>query len=127
MAKGFNPYLHRSADKEKQSVAYWRSFKQEEIVAKRLGAKKTRGSGSGKKKGDLYIDSVARIECKTTQRNSFSVTQDMLDKITNAAIGCDEIPAIVVEFIDGAGKRKNEVAVIPMWAFEVLIEKAKAK
>lgn len=116
-----NPYLVREANREKQSTAYWRAPKHEESVAKRVNGRKTIGSGSKKKKGDIYIDNVARIECKTTGRKSFSITQEMLDKIQNACIGCGEVPAIVVEFINGQGRRKDEVAVLPMWALEQLL------
>lgn len=123
MAK--NPYLHGSCDTEKQSVAYWRSSKQESSIAKRVGGKRVLGSGSKLKKGDVYVKDIARIECKTTCKKSFSVTQEMIEKITIAGSACNELPAIVVEFLSAKGKPLNEVAVIPMWALELLISQAR--
>jgi hypothetical protein len=132
-----NHFLERGAKKDKQSKAYWRSSKQEKGLAQKLGGFKTPGSGAGftatragqrnrNHKGDVFVKDVARIEAKSTQHKSFSVTQEMLDKIENASVAMGEAPAIVIEFLDSLGKPTREVAVIPMWALEALIHAAKA-
>lgn len=64
---------------------------------------------------------VMRIECKTTQRKSFSLTRDMVETIETAARGSDEIPAIIVEFLDQRGEPSHEVAVIPVKILEEIV------
>ena len=71
-------------------------------------------------KGDARLRGVVRIEAKTTKHSSFRVTEDMLDKIENAALGAGEVPAMVIEV---SGK---EFLVMPGWALDVLIERGKA-
>src|SRR5207253_2346748 len=119
-----------------QSKAYRRSPKQEKDLSKRLTATVMSGSGAGRAKGhamargkphkgDLQIKGIARIEAKTTQAKSFSITREMIDKITDAAVYSDELPAIVVEFLNSLGKPEAEVAVIPMWALKALLDNAR--
>lgn len=119
-----NPYMKRQKHVDKQSKAYWRAPKQEKNVATRIKGRTISGSGSGNKKGDVFVKGIARIECKTTQNKSFSITKDMLEKISNAGIGNDELPVMVIEFLDSKGLPDDEVAVMPMWALELLINKA---
>ena len=45
-----------------------------------------------------------RIEAKTTKNKSFSVTRDMIRKIEDAALTNNEIPVMVIEFINEQGK-----------------------
>jgi hypothetical protein len=111
-----NPFLNRIAKKSVQSKGYWRAKKQEKQIARTIS-----GSGSGRKKGDVEVMGIARLECKTTQNKSFSVTREMVEKITNAGIGNDEVPAIVIEFLDQRGTPESSLAVIPLWALEMLI------
>jgi hypothetical protein len=109
----------------KHTASHARSPQQEAELAKRTGGRVTRGSGCGNEKGDVRIRGVARIEAKTTKHKSFSVTQDMLDKIEEAAMTSGELPALVIEFIDGEGKPKREVAVVPTWVLDVLTQPRK--
>src|SRR6187402_1984414 len=99
-----NPFMKRGLHLEKQSKGYHRSSKQERQIAKRLGARLTPRSGAGTTKGDVIIPSVVRIEAKCTQAGSFRLTTKMIDTIVNASIACDEIPALIIEFLDTAGK-----------------------
>lgn len=119
-----NRFLAKEEQIEKQSKAYWRAKGHERQTAKRLGGKLVKGSGSGTEKGDVRIRGVARIECKTTGAKSFSVTASMMEKIENAAMSSDEVPAICVEFLSTLWFSK-EVAVIPMWALQRLIDNQK--
>jgi hypothetical protein len=115
-------YMRRlRKETEVQSVAYHRAPKQERRTARRLGGYRTLASGSGRVKGDVRVPGVARIECKTTQKKSFSVTQDMLAKIEYAAMACDEVPAIIVEFLDETGNDGQEIAVISVKWLEHLL------
>jgi len=126
------PSISRKGREEKfLSLSHKRSPKQEESLAKRLGGTRTGATGlsrnniAGKAdrphRGDVNVRGVARIEAKTTSAKSFSVTREMIDKITNAAIGADVVPAIVIEFLNAHGAPDCEVAVIPVAALELLI------
>jgi hypothetical protein len=116
-----NPFLTRIARKAKQSNGYWRAPKQEKALAKRLGARQISRSGAGTKKGDLYISGLIRLECKTTSRASFSITREMIEKVIAAGVCSGELPAIIVEFLDEAGKPTHEVAIVPVKPLEFLI------
>jgi len=97
-----------------------RSKDQEEELALRVGGRKTLASGALDVKGDVRKKGVVRIEAKTTSHKSFSVTLDMLKKIEDAAFSANELPAIVVEFIDQKGKPKSSVAVVPTYVLEMI-------
>lgn len=117
-----NPFLNRAQRASKQPKAYWRSKRQEKDLSKRLSGHRISGSGSGKKKGDVFISRVVRVEAKTTQKASFSITREMIAKIAQAGLASDELPVIVVEFLDEQGKRISEVAVAPVGPLEFLIK-----
>jgi len=119
-----NPFLERVEKDARKSQGYLRSPKQERQLAKRTKGTTTSNSGAGKTKGDVRVKGIARIEAKCTQNKSFSVTRDMIEKITNAATFNDEIPAIVIEFLDRDGKPDSEVAVIPVTDLLRLIDHA---
>lgn len=102
--------------------AYHRSAAQEKEIASRVGGRLTPRSGAGKEKGDVRLKGMARIEAKTTSRKSFSVTLDMLDKLSNASLPTGEIPIHVIEFLDSEGKPIQSLAVMPLWAAEQLLE-----
>ena len=106
----------------RRSPAHLRSPLQEKQLARRGMGYTTPGSGSGHQKGDVKkYNGVLRIEAKCTGNKSFSITQDMLDKIENAALPNNELPAIVVEFIDALGKPIREVAVVPTYVLNDII------
>jgi hypothetical protein len=111
-----NPFLNRLDKKSVQSKGYWRARKQEKAIARTIS-----GSGSGRKKGDVEVMNIARLECKTTSNKSFSITRDMVEKITHAGIGSGEVPALVIEFLDQQGTPESSVCCIPLWALEMLI------
>lgn len=85
-----------------------------------MAGRRTAGSGSKMEKGDVRIRGVMRIEAKTTKHKSFSVTLEMIEKIEDAALPATEIPAIVIEFNDGKGRKLKEVAVVPTYALEMV-------
>lgn len=89
--------------------------KQEKKLAEKLGGKVVKGSGCGFDKGDVRIKGVVRIECKSTERNSFSVTDKIIRKIEDAATSAGELPFIQIDFITPQGKIKNSVVVCPLW------------
>ena len=102
------------------SLAHVRSRHQERQLAARM-ARVTRGSGNKHERGDVRVERVMRLECKTTTKKSFSITRDMLTAINTAAFGSGEVPAIVVEFLNENGKPVGEVAVVPTWVLEEMV------
>ena len=105
-----------------QPKAYHRARKQEKELANRGGGKLTPGSGNGHKKGDVIkYNGIFRIEAKCTQRKSFSITKEMIDKIESAALIDGELPAIMIEFLDEEGKPEREVAVVPSYVLDSII------
>lgn len=110
-------------DELKGNSSYRRSRKQEKELATRLGGKKTLASGSKSEKGDVRVRGVLRIEAKTTKHKSFSVTIDMVRQIEDAALCSDELPCIVIEFNDGAGKKVKEIAVVPTYVLDELVNR----
>lgn len=122
-----NPLLARLEHKAKQSPAYHASAGLEKGLAKRTGGYRTAGSGNKNEKGDVRVKGIARIEHKGTQHDSFRVTKTILSKIEKAARACDEVPILVVDFLDKAGKTTGqEIACIPMQDLLDLIDDAKA-
>lgn len=106
----------------KQKTSHDRAPEQEEEWASRLDGRTTLASGSlPHDKGDV-VTGLLRVECKTTSKKSFSVTREMVDKITDQALSTSRIPAIVIEFNDD-GKPVMEVAVVPTWVLECLEDK----
>lgn len=93
----------------------------EKELAVRFGGRLVRGSGSGSEKGDVRVEKLIRIEAKATKHGSFSITRNMVEKIENAALPSGEVPVIIVEFLDDAGKVLHELAVLPTWAVQQTI------
>ncbi len=114
--------LRKPTDKYKGLLSHKRSGLQEREIAKNLGAKLVPRSGAGKQKGDVRDKGFLRIEAKTTLKKSFSVTRDMYEKIETAAMSHDEVPVIVIEFLDEQGNPESELAVMPTWAIKGVIE-----
>ena len=108
------PILARLEREQKQSKAYRASAGLEKNLAKRTKGYRTAGSGNKKEKGDVRVRGIARIEHKATGNQSFRVTTEMLEKIELAARGCDEIPVMVIDFLDDRGRSfQKEIAVLP--------------
>lgn len=112
-------FLNRDKGK---SAGYIRSSKQEKSLATRLNkGELVRRSGAGAEKGDVKVKGIVRIECKTTEKKSFSVTREMIRKIEEATLANGEkVGAIVVEFIDEKGNPLDEVAIVPTHFLEGL-------
>lgn len=113
--------------KRKPTHAHRRASTQESEGAARFGGRVTPASGAKDKKGDIQVKGIARIECKTTTKNSFSVTREMVDKIAKAGMGSAEIPVILIEFLDKTGKPESELAVIPSHLLDYLVDVLKTQ
>ena len=76
-----------------------KSAKQEKRLAKEFGGRVTAGSGSGRNKGDIDLDSF-KIEVKRTDNQSISLKKEWLSKIDEEAFSVGKYPALILE-IDG--------------------------
>lgn len=110
-----------------QTPAHLRSRRQEREVAAQVGGRLTPGSGAGNEKGDVRVKGLARIEAKTTAKKSYALTIEQLAKIEKAALPSGEIPAMVIEFIDGKGRPLQSCAIVPLWALNDLIKTGDTK
>lgn len=120
-----NHFLNRMERTKNLSGSHRRSPKQENELAALVNGRRTAASGARDEKGDVRIKGVTRLEAKTTKNKSFSVTMDMIDKIETAATSSAEMPAIVIEFNDGNGRKLKECAVIPLYALQTLLANQK--
>ena len=103
-----------------------RSKVQERSIAGRIGGAVTKASGAGAfEKGDVRVKGLVRLEAKTTQNKSFSVTAEMIAKIEGHALQAGEVPVMEIE-IDNTNT-KQRVAVLPTWALDMLIAKARGE
>lgn len=100
-----------------------RARMQEKAAAKRIGGTVTRGSGSGRVRGDVRLKGFVRLEAKTTKHRSFSVTDELIDKLEAAVFGVGEVPIMQIEL--GLGARK--VLVMPDWALDLIVEALSAR
>ena len=106
-----------------QTPSHARSRSQEKGLATRIGGYVTKGSGSGYEQGDVRLKKLVRIEAKTTAHKSFSVTQELIDKIEAAVVGTGEIPIMQIEICGGAKK----VILMPDWALDFLVDRLKER
>lgn len=118
-----NPFMPGANPKDNLTKSHSRAVRQEKETAARFKGFCTPASGSRDIKGDVRVRGVARIECKTTKHKSFTVTLDMVRKIEEAAASTGEMPVLLVEFNDGDGRKLGEVAVVPSYLIDDLIER----
>lgn len=116
-------FLKKAQAVNHSTAAHKRAPIQEAEWAKRGGGVKTPGSGNKSIKGDVQkFRGIVRLECKTTSRNSFSVSRKMVRKLEESALPHGEIPAIVVEFLHENGQPAHELAVVPTYVLDLLGE-----
>jgi Holliday junction resolvase len=114
-------FLERGSHKNHSTVSHTRAPQQERDLARRFEGKRVPGSGSGPQKGDVKkAFGIFRIEAKTTTKKSFTVTKEMIEKIEVAALTTNEMPVIIIEFLDEQGNPEKEIAVLPTYALEVI-------
>lgn len=116
------PTRDKKPRKARLNPSQVRAKKQERETAARLRGRLTPASGAKDEKGDVRVRGIVRVECKTTKHKSFSVTLDMAQKIEEAALSGAEIPVLLIEFNDNAGKSLGELAVIPSYLLEELCQ-----
>jgi hypothetical protein len=102
-------------------IAQQRSPELEKEAAKKFGGYLTTGSGNKGIKGDVRVRGILRLEHKCTEKKSFSITREMAEKIEQAGLANDEIPALQIEFLGPTGRVLNKLAVIPLDVLEMLV------
>ena len=95
--------------------------KQEQRLANQFGGRTTKGSGSKGEKGDVVVAEKVVIEAKSTQNKSYSLTRKLVKKMEDETLSKGKIPTFQIDFLDG-DQVDCQLAVIPMWAFEMLLE-----
>jgi Holliday junction resolvase len=91
------------------------------IHEREIAAYVTKGSGNQAEKGDVRLKGKLRIECKSTDAKSFTVTREMLDKIADAACLAGERPVLAVRFANNFGQTLREVFVVEKWVLDELV------
>ena len=117
-----NHFLERAKRTENLTSSHRRAKKQERELAKSTRGRLVPASGARDVKGDVRVKGVVRIEAKTTKNQSFSVSREMVEKIEAAAVASNEMPVLVVEFNDGNGRKLKELAIMPMYALQTLLD-----
>lgn len=109
----------------KQPSTRARADKQERRVAKQVNGRQTIASGQTPiDKADVKVAGELRIECKTTEKKSFTLKREDLLKIMAQAQG-DEMPVFMIEFVSPSPS--VEFAVIPTDWFIQLLEAYRAQ
>lgn len=98
-----------------------RSREQEKGLAKQIGGVRVKASGAGVEKGDVRLKNFVRIEAKTTKNKSFSVTEELVEKLEDSVLGSGEVPLFHIEILSGAKK----CIVMPEWALDLIVEALK--
>lgn len=99
-----------------------RSKKQEKRAARMNGGRVQPASGAlDFYKGDVDLGAYL-LECKTTQRLSFSVTRELLKKISDEARVVGKKPGFMVSFENGMMKAEDWI-LIRVSDFKGLLEK----
>lgn len=98
-----------------------RSKKQEKRLAKRLGGRTQKGSGSVTfHKGDVKSTELL-VEAKQTVKASMSVKREWLEKISREAMAYNKVPALALEFVGIARLVDKDWIAVPASFFEALI------
>jgi hypothetical protein len=113
------------------------SREQERRVAQKMGGKVQRGSGRGGNpvgtplmrlrvgnRGDVYTD-VTLVECKTTDKQSISLHQGYLIKITREAGLSMKSPAVVISFPTMPDGVENDWILLPLAVWKKLSDLTK--
>lgn len=93
---------------------------QEEKSKKTFRGKRTRGSGSGRQKGDVFNDSFLN-ENKTTSKDSISVKRSVLAKIAAEARAVGKTFALTVGFDKGVPNTDSDFVMLAEQDFEALM------
>lgn len=92
------------------------------LKERKASVRAVRGSGAGREKGDVRGVGVFRLECKTTQNKSYSLTRAMIDKVeASVPAGSSEIPFMEIRVDDQSADPKT-CYVFPAWAGPMIVE-----
>jgi hypothetical protein len=98
-----------------------RSIDQENHLAKKLGGERVRGSGSfGFRPGDVKIRGEFLIEGKTTKKGSYTLTIELLQKISDEANRLNLDPLFAVTFEEARGVERDWL-LVPLSVWERIL------
>lgn len=102
MSRPFDPsFTNQRTRKNVGRVAEKRS-------AKRLGVRAQPGSGATEgAKGDIKLPTLL-VECKSTQKESFSLKREWLHKIYKEAREVNREPVLQIMFVDNMGRAEDQ-------------------
>lgn len=109
----------------RKTVSHNYAPKQESSLADELGGEVVKGSGCGAEKGDIRITGVARIECKSTIKKSFSITRKMVEKIEDTAMMSGETPFVQLDFLGEKGGVDHSLVIMPRYVLESVLGELK--
>lgn len=116
--------VHNTEDTKGHSTR-WYSARQEAAVAKALGGRQTPNSGATTfAPGDVNIDNLFSLECKTKAKNSdsISIKREWFEKLIKETIQSGkQYSAIVINFGPDAPYNENYY-IIDEYLFQELIE-----
>lgn len=124
MPKEFKPKYLQGDQQTKQTKEFKRH---ERDVAKGLGGVSTVGSGAKGMKGDAWggnRDAGQRImaEAKATDKRSYSLKLDVLQKVVKEAFEANMEPVLYIRFEAGKSVNHQDWVVIPKHRYEELLE-----
>lgn len=82
----------------------------ERRIAYLTGGRRVAGSGCGYRKGDVWIGKDWMIECKTTSKDRYTLSVNVLDKLAKQSMEAGLSAALVIAF--HAGYDRYEYAVL---------------
>lgn len=92
----------------------------EKRLGKRLNMPQVPASGAANgNKGDLD-DGRVLMEVKSTIKDRYPVTLNVLEKINSEALMAGRLPALAIQFTDDKGRAKQSWVAVPEWVWAQL-------
>lgn len=95
---------------------------QENHIAKLVGGKRHRGSGSSVWKKSDASSHDFQIECKQTEKESIRVTLEWLEKISEEGAFQSKNPALHLRFLNASNKIDKDWVMIPERIFKDFLD-----
>jgi hypothetical protein len=114
-----NPFLDRTAKGDHGNTS-------EKRVGKSLGARMTPASGALRGAKSDGVKGKFRLEMKSTVKDRISVEKEWLVKITHEALAHNQIPVVILSFVNGDGSpamtKNAEWGLVPMHVLKEIVE-----
>ncbi len=97
---------------DKQGKAYNYAPSHEVYIAEQLGAHLVPASGSKGVKGDVRWHGKLRVECKSTQKQSYAVNPTTFETLERDAVLAGENTVMSLHFLDEHGTPQSKLLVV---------------